>query len=108
MKQHDFAQPERLPDALEFADANDLIVMHQDQYNQWLRAKDALDALAWLFAEVATKAMGHPKKDGYTSVPAASMAALVWCVQGQLTPDDSKTMGHVLHLRPELAGGGDA
>lgn len=92
-----------LSPALQTAGAHDLIVIHQGQYNQWLRAKDALDGLAWLFCEVANKALHHPEKDCFISVPAESMAALVWCVQEHLTQDDSLTFGHVLAHRPDLA-----
>lgn len=92
-----------LPKALKSAGAHDMIVIHQDQYNQWLRAKDALDGLAWLFCEVANKAMGHPEKDGFVGAPAESLAALVWAIQEPLTKDESKTFGHVLSLRADLA-----
>lgn len=103
MATYPFGATAPLSDSLQSADANDLIVIHQNQYNQWLRAKDALDGLAWLFCEVAGKAINHPEKDGFVNVPAESMAALVWCVQEHLTQDDSKTVGYLLSHRPELA-----
>lgn len=48
------------------------------------RAHNALGALVDLHSNIADKAMGHPSKDGCTSINAEHMADLLACVQLQL------------------------
>ena len=56
----------------------------EEAFNKVSRAHNALGAIVDMHSNIADKAMGHPCKDGCTSINAEHMADLIACVQFQL------------------------
>jgi len=92
-----------LSHSLQSADSHELLVIHQDCHNNLIRAREAIDSLAWLVNEIHGKSLGHPCKDAYLNIPAEGLSSLLWCIHETMGVDDSATVCKVLRHRPELA-----
>lgn len=92
-----------LPDSLQSADSHELLVIHQDCHNSLIRAREAIDSLAWLINEIHGKSVGHPHKDAYLNVPAEGLSSLLWCIHETMGVDDVAMVSKVLSHRPDLA-----
>lgn len=103
MATYPFGAPAPLSDALQSADSHELLVIHQDCHNNLLRAREAIDGLAWLINEIHGKSIGHPCKDAYLNVPAEGLSSLLWCIHETMGVDDAAMVSKVLSHRPELA-----
>jgi hypothetical protein len=64
---------------------DDYVALLEDDYNDLIRARQAIGAVAYLCLEVANKAMCHPAKDSYLSVPAEDMCSLLLCIGGSMS-----------------------
>lgn len=93
----------KIPAPMMSAQVNDMIVLHQDHYNDLLQARSALDGLAYMVCEIDHKAFQHPSKDGMMGgVPAEGLASILWCVHRCMNLSQEATVGALLAARPEL------
>lgn len=67
-----------------------LVALPEEQYNDICRARDALDALAVMASEIASKAMGNPAKDLFMNVPADGFGSLLLCIHASINTRNAK------------------
>jgi hypothetical protein len=79
----------------------DYIAMPEDDYNDLIRAREAISAVAYLCLEVANKASHHPSKDGFMTLPATDMSSLLLCISDSMQKDSCQSMSKFLSLQTD-------
>ena len=71
---------------------SDFLALPETLHTNILRAKEALDAVAWLANAATEKALKSDSKDTFISLPSDSLASLVWCIAETIDCDGLYTI----------------